>query len=137
MSKTISVRVSDDTYAAVTNAASQCGLSINDWLKLCVQDSLQFSESNQSVGAALVGREINDSVNRENLDNGFGHGGGGSPETSYITEEPKRVNPAVTTPLTPEMQRKWGCLIRGGKFTGSASEYQSFMADAADLALCV
>jgi hypothetical protein len=135
MSKTVSVRLSDDSYAAVTNAADECGLSVNDWLKLRVQDCLQSFERNQSVNAALVGREINDSVNRENPDNGFGHGGGGSPTTSYITQEPKRVNPDVTIPLTPAVQHKWGALIRDGKFTGSPTEYQSFLADAADLAV--
>ena len=48
MSKTVSVRVSDDTYDAVADAADECGLSINDWLKLDIQQCLQFSEFKQS-----------------------------------------------------------------------------------------
>jgi antitoxin component of RelBE/YafQ-DinJ toxin-antitoxin module len=113
MSRTVSVRIDDGTYDAVANAADECGLSINDWLKLVIQQCLQSSEFKQSedTGGDAINDERTQPVN--------------------ITEEPKHVNPDVTSPLTPEMLRKWGSLIRDGKFTGSASEYQSYVADAA------
>ncbi len=40
MSRTIAARVEDETYQKVVNAATARGLSVNDFVKSCVEDHL-------------------------------------------------------------------------------------------------
>lgn len=119
MSRVLSVRLSEKVFDRVHSEAESRGLSVGDWARLLIESQIERIEGDTANAAP----EREQAASKPTQDG-----------TLHLVSVPGMTGQEVEA-ATKRLNEKWAFLVKHGKFTGSASEYASFLQDAESLGL--